>query len=83
MSTDSEANYPSEKGSRHQDGQPLAPTKSRMSFKNEPHTLENKPDDVDAAIWLEEVTVVGVQERKVSLYPFPICLSRFTSSGVE
>jgi len=68
MSTDSEAAYPSEKSLRHQDGQPLAPTKSRMSFKNEPHTLENKPDDVDAAIWLEEVTVVGVQERKLSWY---------------
>lgn len=67
MSTDSEAAYfGSEKSPRHQG---LAPTKSRLSFKNEnePHTLENKPDDVDAAIWLEEVTVVGVQERKVSL----------------
>ncbi|GAA6061996.1 hypothetical protein JCM10212_004274 [Sporobolomyces blumeae] len=47
--------------------QPLAPSKSRSSF-NEPHTLENKPDDVDAAIWLEEVSVVGVQERKLSWY---------------
>lgn len=68
MSVDTEAGYRNEKRiSPHStQSQPLAPTKSRSSFKDEPHTLANKPDDVDAAIWMEEVSVVGVQERKVS-----------------
>lgn len=66
MSVDTEAGaYKNEKKiSPHStQSQPLAPTKSRSSFI---HTLDNKPDDVDAAIWMEEVSVVGVQERKVS-----------------
>ncbi|GAA5999879.1 uncharacterized protein JCM10292_003519 [Rhodotorula paludigena] len=48
----------------------LAPTKSRQSFRayNEKtkRTLSNKPDDVDAAIWLEEASVTGIKERKLS-----------------
>ncbi|GAA5835032.1 hypothetical protein JCM3766R1_002077 [Sporobolomyces carnicolor] len=68
MSVDTEAGaYKNEKKiSPHStQSQPLAPTKSRSSFI---HTLDNKPDDVDAAIWMEEVSVVGVQERKLSWY---------------
>ncbi|GAA5980482.1 hypothetical protein JCM5350_001516 [Sporobolomyces pararoseus] len=74
MSVDSEAGYtPNEKRisphSTSTGSQPLAPTKSRSSWKEgEPHTLKNKLDDVDAAIWMEEVSVVGVQERKLSWY---------------
>ncbi|GAA5923456.1 uncharacterized protein JCM15063_003652 [Sporobolomyces koalae] len=73
MVVDSEAAYPrDEKTTSNSFGreatQPLAPTKSRSSYKGGPHTLDNKPDDVDAAIWMEEVSVVGVQERKLSWY---------------
>ncbi|GAA6010241.1 hypothetical protein JCM10207_005683 [Rhodosporidiobolus poonsookiae] len=46
-------------------GYPLAPTKSRNSQHGE-RTLANKPDGVDAAVWLETSSVAGVKERKLS-----------------
>lgn len=47
-------------------GTPLAPTKSRDLVPIEKRTLSNKPDDVDPVIWMEESSVVGIKERKVS-----------------
>lgn len=47
-------------------GTPLAPTKSRDLIPIEKRTLSNKPDDVDPVIWMEESSVVGIKERKVS-----------------
>lgn len=54
-------------------GYPLAPTKSRNSQHgvHKKHTLANKPDGVDEAVWMEEVSVEGIQERKVRpFFPF-------------
>ncbi|GAA5899061.1 hypothetical protein JCM6882_004604 [Rhodosporidiobolus microsporus] len=48
-------------------GFPLAPTKSRNSQHGvKKHTLANKPHDVDEAVWMEEVSVAGLKERKLS-----------------
>lgn len=53
---------PNEKG-----GNPLEPvrTKSREWLPLDKRTPENKPDDVDPNIWMEESSVVGIKERKV------------------
>ncbi|GAA6023725.1 hypothetical protein JCM8202_003154 [Rhodotorula sphaerocarpa] len=53
---------PNEKG-----GNPLEPvrTKSRDWLPLDKRTLENKPDDVDPNIWMEESSVVGIKERKL------------------
>ncbi|GAA5981032.1 hypothetical protein JCM10908_003956 [Rhodotorula pacifica] len=47
-------------------GTPLAPVKSRDWIPVNKRTLENKPSDVDPVIWLEESSVIGIKERKLS-----------------
>ena len=38
---------------------------SRHTYKGGEKTLANKPDDVDAEVWLEASSVAGIKERKV------------------
>lgn len=43
---------------------------SRHTYRGGEKTLANKPDDVDAEVWLEASSVTGIKERKVSPPPF-------------
>ncbi|GAA5846776.1 hypothetical protein JCM9279_004438 [Rhodotorula babjevae] len=39
---------------------------SRHTYKGGEKTLANKPDDVDAEVWLEASSVAGIKERKLT-----------------
>ncbi|GAA5975066.1 hypothetical protein JCM11641_000017 [Rhodosporidiobolus odoratus] len=65
MTRDAEkAAYGSTVPSEDSRGGVLAPSISRSSQHK--HTLANKPDDVDERIWMEEASVAGIKERKLS-----------------
>ncbi|GAA6046556.1 hypothetical protein JCM3770_006207 [Rhodotorula araucariae] len=48
------------------DGTSPGPSRPPSWHRGDKHTLANKPDDVDEAVWLEEVSVTGIQERKLT-----------------
>ncbi|GAA5836212.1 hypothetical protein JCM11251_007395 [Rhodosporidiobolus azoricus] len=62
------ANSVDEGRNARSNGFPLAPTKSRSSQHgfHEKHTLANKPDGVDEAVWLDDASEANIKERKLS-----------------